>query len=85
MLLVTSWGIREGRTSVAANLAAALAHAGVTVILVDADLRRPSLDTVFETGEPARLDRSACRTGVHRGRGGSDRGAWAQAGDGRHC
>ena len=55
VLLVTSWGIREGRTSVAANLAAALAHAGVTVILVDADLRRPSLDTVFETGERAGL------------------------------
>ena len=55
VLLVTSWGIREGRTSVAANLAAALAHAGATVILVDADLRRPSLNTVFGTGERAGL------------------------------
>src|SRR6266567_3116575 len=51
VLLVTSGGAREGRTSVAANLAAALAHAGGTVILVDADLRHPSLSTIFDTGE----------------------------------
>jgi capsular exopolysaccharide synthesis family protein len=65
VLLVTSWGIREGRTSVAANLAAALAHAGVTVILVDADLRRPSQSTVFETGErPGLADLLAGRASV---------------------
>src|SRR6266702_3148793 len=51
VLLVTSGGAREGRTSVAANLAAARAHAGGTVILVDADLRHPSLSTIFDTGE----------------------------------
>lgn len=50
VVLVASGGAREGRTSVAANLATALAHAGKAVILVDADLRRPALSTVFATG-----------------------------------
>jgi len=56
VILVASWGMREGRTSVAANLAASLAYAGRTVILIDADLRRPSLSTVFGTGERAGLN-----------------------------
>jgi polysaccharide biosynthesis transport protein len=50
VILVASWGMREGRTSVAANLAATLAHAGRAVVLVDADLRRPSLSAVFGAG-----------------------------------
>jgi succinoglycan biosynthesis transport protein ExoP len=50
VVLVTSGNVREGRTSVAANLATALAHSGTTVTLVDADLRRPSLSTVFGVG-----------------------------------
>jgi len=51
VLLVAGARPREGRTSTAANLAAALAHAGDTVLLVDADLRNPALDRLFETGE----------------------------------
>jgi capsular exopolysaccharide synthesis family protein len=46
-ILVTSAGEREGRTSTAANLAAALALGGRRVVLVDADLRRPALHTAF--------------------------------------
>lgn len=55
VILVTGARPREGRTSVAANLAAALAHAGDTVLLVDADLRNPALATLFDTGDRAGL------------------------------
>jgi capsular exopolysaccharide synthesis family protein len=49
VLLVASARGWEGRTSEAANLATALAYAGDKVILVDADLQRPSLSRVFGT------------------------------------
>jgi len=42
-LLVTSPGAGEGKTVLAANLAAALALSGKRVVLVDANLRRPRL------------------------------------------
>lgn len=45
---VTSAGRSEGKTLVAANLAAALANAGERVLLVDADLHRPRLHTLFD-------------------------------------
>lgn len=50
VVLVASAQAREGSTCVAANLAAALAEAGASVILVDADLRHPSLSKVFGVG-----------------------------------
>ena len=50
VLLVASARPREGRTSVAVNLATALTQAGATVLLVDADLRHPSLSAIFGTG-----------------------------------
>lgn len=42
-LVVTSAGQSEGKTSVACNLALALADEGARVALVDADLRRPAV------------------------------------------
>lgn len=61
VLLVASPDGLEGRTCVAANLARALAQAGTSVLLVDADLRYPrrdgplgappSLSNVFRTGK----------------------------------
>lgn len=42
-VLVTSARSREGKTTVAWNLASAAASAGVTVAFVEADLRRPSV------------------------------------------
>lgn len=46
-LLITSSGPGEGKTFVASNLAASLASAGVRVILVDTDLRKPRLHQMF--------------------------------------
>jgi polysaccharide biosynthesis transport protein len=51
-LLVTSPGTDEGTDIVAANLAIALAQAGVRVWLVDCDLRRPSLRGVPAFQDP---------------------------------
>lgn len=46
-ILVTSANGSEGKTTNAVNLAASLAEAGSRVILVDADLRRPSVQKAF--------------------------------------
>jgi polysaccharide biosynthesis transport protein len=46
-LAVTSARAREGKSTTAANLALAMAMDGRRVILVDADLRRPSLDKLL--------------------------------------
>jgi polysaccharide biosynthesis transport protein len=61
MILVAGPQGLEGRTSVASNLAQSIAHAGTSVILVDADLRHPrrrhglgghrSLSQVFEAAD----------------------------------
>jgi capsular exopolysaccharide synthesis family protein len=49
-LLVASGGAGEGKSTIVANLAVAAARAGKRVVLVDADLRRPSLHTLFGLG-----------------------------------
>jgi polysaccharide biosynthesis transport protein len=43
VILVSSAAVGDGKTSVAAGLATIMAQAGKTVLLVDADLRRPSI------------------------------------------
>ncbi|GEM_PF-5136026 len=47
-LTVTSSGRAEGKTLITANLAAALAGTGEKVLLVDCDLHRPRVHTVFD-------------------------------------
>jgi capsular exopolysaccharide synthesis family protein len=46
-IAVTSSGPGEGKSFVAANLAAVYAQAGMKTILVSADLRKPRLDSLF--------------------------------------
>jgi capsular exopolysaccharide synthesis family protein len=48
LVLVTSASSGEGKSTIAANLALTLAEVGQRVILVDADLRRPSLARLFD-------------------------------------
>jgi len=66
-MVVTSAGPSEGKSLTASNLAVVLAQAGLSVVLVDGDLRRPVLHKIFglknniglttwlvgQTGEPA--------------------------------
>ena len=46
-IVVTSANPQEGKSITASNLAIVLAQSGKSVLLIDADLRRPNLDVVF--------------------------------------
>jgi len=48
-LAVTSSGPGEGKTLMASNLAIALAQTGQRVLIIDADMRRPRVHSVFGT------------------------------------
>lgn len=46
-IMITSAGPREGKSSTVANLAVSMAQAGMSVLVVDADMRNPSQHKLF--------------------------------------
>jgi capsular exopolysaccharide synthesis family protein len=54
-LVVTSSGPGEGKTTTAANLAVVFANSGQKVLLVDADLRKPTIHKTFNVSNNAGL------------------------------
>jgi len=63
-LLVTSSGPGEGKSTTAANLAVAIAQTGQRVVLVDTDLRRPSLHRLFNLPNNVGLTTSLLHEGI---------------------
>lgn len=47
-MLVTSAAPEQGKTTVAANLALAVARSGASVLVIDGDLRRPRIEDAFD-------------------------------------
>jgi len=64
-LIVASPGPSEGKSLTSANLAVVLAQSGQRVILVDADLRRPTQHLIFELNDQVGLTSLLLNTALH--------------------
>lgn len=64
-LLVTSPAPADGKTTITANLATVLAQGGRRVTLVDADLHRPRVHSVFQTTPHPGLSTLFIKTSLH--------------------
>jgi len=62
-LLVTSASPTEGKSTTAANLGVVMAQAGLSVIVVDSDLRRPTLHKLFGVNNSRGLTTSLLQEG----------------------
>lgn len=60
VLLITSAEENEGKSSLAANLALAMAEKGVRVVLIDGDLKKPALHKLFHRRSSASASLSDC-------------------------
>src|SRR5206468_1628983 len=65
-IVVTSATIGEGKTVLASNLAVAIAQAGDRVLLVDADMRRPTLHHMFSLNREPGLSNLLFGVGAER-------------------
>ena len=52
-LMVTSGGVGEGKTTTVVNLAITIAHSGDRVLIIESDLRRPSVYRTLEVPPPS--------------------------------
>ena len=60
-LLVTSTAPEEGKTATAVNLAVGIAQSGYSVLLVDADMRKPRIGAIFDLPNEQRAEHGASR------------------------
>ena len=54
-LMITSSNMSEGKSTVSANIATAFAKQGLHTLLVDSDLRRPTINATFGIDNPQGL------------------------------